>query len=462
MRTMAEKGLLLALGVALLAMPYAVGSEGAQDISVMGYAGMIAGLLVAASATGLAEWLARGPWAWLPTCAYEMAAAALPSWTVFLPVIAYDAARLTSCVPSVSARTASPTTASGTMPTSTTNTFASRWRDALPYVTLASRWLWLLPLAVSTCHILVTEDSSQPSFAKGAISFMLTVGATVLGFALGARTTHEDSLRRQLRALQDRSRQSARANRLRLADVDEERAQSVRMATLGERTRIAREIHDNVGHLLTRAIMQAQAGRAVADATGDTVAAQGFGALGETLNDAMTMVRRSVHDLEDDGTDFAAQIEAAVHSFEGVSPGFSIRLENDVTSAPAPVSRCFATVIREALSNVVHHSQARTAQVTLRDFPAFWQLVVQDEGPAKPTVGGTSRTGSVNRPGDRLSANELPRGMGLADIESRVRAIGGTALCGPYDGGWRVFVSVPKRAWNHAKVSNDGKAKGTV
>ncbi len=36
------------------------------------------------------------------------------------------------------------------------------------------------------------------------------------------------------------------------------------MATLGERMRIAREIHDNVGHLLTRAIMQAQAGKTVA------------------------------------------------------------------------------------------------------------------------------------------------------------------------------------------------------
>lgn len=51
------------------------------------------------------------------------------------------------------------------------------------------------------------------------------------------------------------------ATRSRIADIDEERAQSIRMATLGERTRIAREIHDNVGHLLTRAIMQAQAGQ---------------------------------------------------------------------------------------------------------------------------------------------------------------------------------------------------------
>ena len=47
----------------------------------------------------------------------------------------------------------------------------------------------------------------------------------------------------------------------------------------------------------------------------------------------------------------------------------------------------------------------------------------------------------------RGSVDELMRGMGLADIESRVRALGGTAVCGPYEDGWRVFVSVPKKRW---------------
>ena len=35
-------------------------------------------------------------------------------------------------------------------------------------------------------------------------------------------------------------------------------------------------------------------------------------------------------------------------------------------------------------------------------------------------------------------------GIGLADIEERARALGGTAVCGPYHEGWRVFVSIPK------------------
>lgn len=173
----------------------------------------------------------------------------------------------------------------------------------------AARWIWVLPLIALW-------------FARGTdrLQTLVMTLVALLGFVLGRARASSDEARRALLHAQDRARESSRATRSRIADIDEERAQSIRMATLGERTRIAREIHDNVGHLLTRAIMQAQAGKTVAKATNDTVAAQGFATLGATLDDAMTMVRRSVHDLEDDGTDFAAQIDDAVTSFDGISP----------------------------------------------------------------------------------------------------------------------------------------------
>lgn len=241
-------------------------------------------------------------------------------------------------------------------------------------------------------------------------------------------------LRKRLSRSTDQLRESTRSAQLRVADMAEKRAQSVRMATLGERSRIARDIHDNVGYLLTRAIMQSQAGRAVAEVTGDTVAVGSIGALASTLDDAMTMIRKSIHDLEDEGTDFATQIEDAALSFTmsgDAGTKLVVGLENNMTWVPAPVARCLATVIRESLANVVHHSEAHEAQVTLRDSPAFWQLVVSDPGPALLSD----------------ARGNAPHGMGIADIESRVRALGGTASCGPYDGGWRVFASIPKDRW---------------
>ena len=300
MRVLAEEGVLLALGTVLAVM------TGIRTDAVF-----IAGLLLAVSVTGLVEWLhADERWPWLPCVAYLIVAAAVPAWCSFMPLVAYDMARL-----------------------------AAAGRPSR--LVTAVRWLWVLPFAalwfVRVSHAGVAAEAADANSHMQALALTLTA---LLGFVAGRSREASDGNRRALLHAQDMAREASRSVRSRIADIDEERAQSVRMATLGERTRIAREIHDNVGHLLTRAIMQAQAGRAVAEATDDEVAARGFTTLGETLDDAMTMVRRSVHDLEDDGTDFAAQIEAAVASFDGISPDFSVSLANDVDTAPAPVSRC--------------------------------------------------------------------------------------------------------------------------
>ncbi len=212
---------------------------------------------------------------------------------------------------------------------------------------------------------------------------------------------------------------------------------AVRTATLAERTRIAREIHDNVGHMLTRAIMQTEAAHVVAQVAGQEQSAQRFCEIHDTVSEAMTLVRKAVHDLKDEGTDFASQIETAAHSMDGAGP-LRVRLVNGIDSAPAAVSRCFATAIREALNNTVKHSQARNVSITLRDFPALWQLCVQDDG--------TVRRSSAEAVAMQFIRPNDSTGIGISDIEERARALGGSAICGPYHEGWRVFVSIPKPA----------------
>ncbi|KAA8830778.1 sensor histidine kinase [Bifidobacterium tissieri] len=407
MRAIGEQALLIAAGLTLVltnpsaaTMPFTV-----------------AGFLVSVAYAGLVEGLApeHGRWLGYAGAGYAVTAVLFPQWCAFLPLIAYDCARSPAFFD------------------------ARRWRR---FIDRGIGLIWLVPLVV-----LLMRDGAVDGFGPSVP--VIVTAVTLLGNGLGSARVEAHTLRRTLQRTQDRARHDSRIMRIRLSDIDEDRARAVRMATLGERTRIAREIHDNVGHLLTRAIMQAQAGKAIADATGDPHASQGYAALVDTLNDAMTMIRRSVHDLEDDGTDFSIQIADAVHSFSGVSPGFAVRLFNGIDTAPAPVARCLATVIRESLSNVVRHSKAKQATVTLRDFPAFWQLVVQDEGPSRhdgPADGGTGRIDSSTAGTD--DDVEGLRGMGLSDIETRVRALGGTSLCGPYQGGWRVFVSLPKTRWS--------------
>ena len=232
MRVLAEMGLLLVLG---LALAWLVGLR---------FDGVfIAGLLLAVSVAGLVEWLRPvaglvewlrpAQWSWVLCTAYLVIAVAVPSWCAFMPLIAYDTARLPALA-STGARAGARTAASGRSP-SVSRTAASHrsLADAIrstPWLSAAARWIWVLPLIA----LWFARDTDR-------LQTLVMTLVALLGFVLGRARASSDEARRALLHAQDRARESSRATRSRIADIDEERAQSVRMATLGERTRIARE-----------------------------------------------------------------------------------------------------------------------------------------------------------------------------------------------------------------------------
>ena len=354
--------------------------------------GLVCGALVAVCCATVGEY-AGGSWLTMVMLViFDCMACLVPSWCPMLPIFAFNAASLPK-------------------------------NDRRP-LSVASRWLWLVPMVVSPL---------RSGFSAMVVA--MTALLTILGFAVGLLCARETLLAGEVRRLRDSRRDQIRRLRSRLAENDEDRALAVRAATLAERTRIAREIHDNVGHMLTRAIMQTEAAQVVARISGQERSAQRFSEIHDTVNEAMTLVRRAVHELKDEGVDFPAQIAAAAHSMDDTGR-LLVKLDNGVSAAPAAVARCFATTIREALNNTVSHSQARNVSIVLRDFPALWQLYVQDDG-ARWSPDGDTPTAKGRRPNDSA-------GIGVADIEERARALGGFAVCGPYHEGWRVFVSIPK------------------
>lgn len=83
-------------------------------------------------------------------------------------------------------------------------------------------------------------------------------------------------------------------------------------ATLRERNRIAREIHDNVGHVLSRSILMTAACKTINK--NDSLDPL-LGNLEESLNGAMNSIRSSVHDLHDDAIDLEDAIKGLVKDF---------------------------------------------------------------------------------------------------------------------------------------------------
>lgn len=193
----------------------------------------------------------------------------------------------------------------------------------------------------------------------------------------------------------------------------------IHLATLRERNRIAREIHDNVGHMLTRSLLQSGALMIV---NKDESLKEPLESLKATLDSAMTSIRQSVHDLHDDSLDLRAMIE---ESISGVNDRFDVSLDYDLgENIPGKLKLCFAGIIKEGLSNAVKHSNGNKIDVVLREHPGFYQLMLEDNG---------------------SSGKITENGIGLKNMTERAESVGGRISFTPSDKGFRIFMSISKQ-----------------
>lgn len=265
----------------------------------------------------------------------------------------------------------------------------------------------------------------------GALStqtLLLTAILSVAATLLSLRTTQLEREQERMHRTRDELQERALALEARNRDLADRQDYEVELATLAERARIAREIHDNVGHQLTRASLQTEALRVV-HADEPRVAAD-FADVKRTVDEALQLVRTSVHALNDNAADLSVQLGRIVDGARS-NGGPQIELEVLAEHAPANVASCFAAVLREALSNTMRHARAQAVTVRCMEHPSFYQLIVTDDGT------GATQAGSQG----------AAEGMGLASMRERVEALGGTFTAGPRAGanGWRVFATIPKQ-----------------
>ena len=266
--------------------------------------------------------------------------------------------------------------------------------------------------------------------AAGAGSAAAGAVVALLAACLALRTAQGEAARERLHATRDELHQKVVALRASRARLEEAREHETHAAALAERTRIARDIHDSVGHLLTRLLLQVKALEVIR--RGEPAVAADLAELGSGLDGALSAMRRSVHALSDEGEDLATSLNLL-----GARCGID-RVEVDCPleeSPPPAVTRCLVAVVREALTNAARHGRASSARVRVADYPAFWRVAVDNDGavPAEeaPAHDGTSGGGAV-RPG-----------LGLRAMTDRVEALGGTVRLTPRPR-FTVIATIPK------------------
>ena len=188
-----------------------------------------------------------------------------------------------------------------------------------------------------------------------------------------------------------------------------------RLAKLAERERIARDLHDLLGHTLTVITRKAELARRLSEKDPQR-ATQEIAEVEEVARKALKEVRSAVTGYRQ--TDLATELTQARVALQSAQIHFEAQVaEVDIDEASEQV---LAMALREATTNVLRHSEANTCRVQLENLGDQVRLTVHDNG----------------------QGGETKEGQGLAGMRERVTALGGTfAVNG--QSGTAITVSLP-------------------
>jgi|HubBroStandDraft_3_1064219.scaffolds.fasta_scaffold06626_3 two-component system sensor histidine kinase DesK len=238
------------------------------------------------------------------------------------------------------------------------------------------------------------------------------------------------------------------------ARLNASREENERLAKVAERERIARDLHDLLGHTLSLITLKAElAGRLVA-ADPERAAAE-IREVERISREALREVRTAVAGYRSEG--LSAELGRARLALESAG----IRAEYfvmPVELGPAAES-ALAFALREAVTNVVRHAGARSCSIMLEQHGGATRLEVRDDGRGWP---GEAGTGSPEQTAGAAGAPAAaPGGTGLAAMRERIAGLGGEVVRYGWGGGDTALeITLPARA--APRSSGRGDAAGSA
>jgi signal transduction histidine kinase len=223
-------------------------------------------------------------------------------------------------------------------------------------------------------------------------------------------------------------------------ELEATRRELARQALLAERRRIARDVHDFVGHGLAAVMLQVTSARHVLRRDAESAE--------EALRSAEEVGRRSMQELRrtvallrsDDDTEVPPPLPSATEIAELVDQGRSgglaveFHARGDLSRIPAGVGVALYRIAQEALANAARHAPRARTVLGLELADGQVRLVAETSGPlvAAPAI-----------------EPERPR-YGLIGMRERATALGGRFAAGPTPEGWRVTCELPLDATDEA------------
>jgi signal transduction histidine kinase len=277
-------------------------------------------------------------------------------------------------------------------------------------------------------------------FAACALLYPKTAGELPLLIAVTAIAALTGTLvrsrRAQLTALRDRA-----------AALERERVSAEARAAAEERLRIARDVHDLVGHGLSAIAVQSSTARLALDAGRIETARTALSAVESSSRAALGEMRQLLGVLRagDTGEYGRAPGLGGLQGLVGsmTRQGVMVTLRaGELGEVPGAVSLAAYRVVQEALTNVVKHGGGSRVTVEVGASGGAVLVMVEDyadQAPLESDAGYPPPGGAGQLPGERVG------GAGLVGMRERVAGLGGELSAGPAGDhpGWRVRARIP-------------------
>jgi two-component system sensor histidine kinase DesK len=284
------------------------------------------------------------------------------------------------------------------------------------YGSTSDNWLSIL-LYVSVCGVAVLPRKPATAWAAGSAAFLagygLWLGRGRSGGAWDANVLSDTFGLLLASALVFVVKQMIGY----ISILQATRKQLARTAVVEERERFSRDLHDLLGHTLSLIVVKAEVVRRLAGRDPDAVAREAS-EIEEIGRRALTEVREAVSGYREPL--FATELDRARAAL--TDAGIAVRVQETGGPLPDGIGAPLAWAVREAATNVIRHSRARTCTIVIHVKPDTATLEVADDG-----VG---------------AAGPPHRGTGLLGLQERLAAVGGTVVTSS-GGGFRLTASMP-------------------
>lgn len=236
---------------------------------------------------------------------------------------------------------------------------------------------------------------------------------------------------------------------LTVSELSDEQEQVALEAVRGERSRIARELHDVLGHTLNLVVIQAGAAQRVYESSPDK-ALEAVKSIETTSRQALSDVDRMLGILRDpdeeanpkpslEARPSISRLHTLIDEMNATGQPIEFVVSGNVTALVPSTDLTAYRVVQEALTNVMTHAAGSKAQVKVSYGDAQLEVIVTNDASGTDTLAG------------RKSG-----GRGIVGMRERTTLFGGNFEAGGTDeGGWSVRATFPINRTNNAGESGD-------